>query len=454
MSKTTLKNMTEGKPLHLILSFAIPVFFGLLFQQLYSMIDTMIVGKFLGEDALGAVGATGSLNFLIIGFCCGICNGFAIPVAHQFGAGKDSNLRRVVANSVWLCCIFSVILTILTVVFCKDILRFMKTPADLLEQSHHYIVVIFAGIPFVFLYNMVAGIIRSLGDSKTPVYFLALASLINIVLDLTFICLLHTGVEGAAYATVISQAVSGIACVIYMRKKFPILKISKEEWQFDPNWIKKLCGMGIPMGLQYSITAIGSVVLQTAVNSLGKVYVTSVTAAQKLAILFWCPYDALGTTMATYAGQNIGAGKLDRIGPGVKKAVQIAAIYCVFVFLILNIFSPKLLLLFVNSESTEIIKNARTFILFGSSTYILLSLVNILRFTIQGLGFSQFAILAGLLEMIARTIAAFLLVPFFDYIGVCLADPLAWIFADAFLIPAYFRCMNVCKKHITEPENV
>ena len=200
------------------------------------------------------------------------------------------------------------------------------------------------------------------------------------------------------------------------------------------------------MGLQYSITAIGSVILQTSVNSLGKVYVTSVTAAQKLAILFWCPYDALGTTMATYAGQNIGAGKVDRIGPGVKTAIKIAAVYCIIIFAVLNLFSSKLLLLFVNADSTEIIKNASLYILFGSSTYILLSLVNIVRFTIQGLGFSQFAILSGILEMVARTIAAFGLVPFFGYIGVCLADPLAWIFADCFLIPAYFRCMHICKK--------
>lgn len=450
MSKDTTKSMTEGSPFRLIMNFALPVFFGLLFQQLYSMIDTMIVGKFLGEDALGAVGATGSLNFLIIGFCTGICNGFSIPVAHQFGARKDSNLRRVVANSVWLCLIFSVVMTIFTVLFCRSILTFMKTPSELINDSCKYIIVIFAGIPVVYLYNMTAGIIRSLGDSRTPVYFLALASIINIILDITFICVFHTGVEGAAYATVISQAVSGTACVIYMKKKFPILKITKEEWRFDAKWAKTLCGMGIPMGLQYSITAIGSVILQTSVNSLGKVYVTSVTAAQKLAILFWCPYDALGTTMATYAGQNIGAGKIERISPGVKTAIKIAAVYCVIIFAVLNLFSSKLLLLFVNADSTEIIKNASLYILFGSSTYILLSLVNILRFTIQGLGFSQFAILAGILEMFARTIASFGLVPFFGYIGVCLADPLAWVFADCFLIPAYFRCLRISGKRLNK----
>ena len=206
--------------------------------------------------------------------------------------------------------------------------------------------------------------------------------------------------------------------------------------------------MGIRRGLQYSITAIGSVILQTSVNSLGKLYVTSVTAAQKLAILFWCPYDALGTTMATYAGQNVGAGKLERIGPGVKTAVKIGLVYSIFLFVVLNLFSSKLLLLFVNADSTDVIKNAGTYILFGSSAYFLLSLVNIIRFSIQGLGFSQFAILAGLFEMIARTIAAFGLVPFIGYYGVCLADPLAWIFADCFLIPAFFRCMRVCRKRM------
>lgn len=324
----------------------------------------------------------------------------------------------------------------------------MNTPADLIANSYRYIVIIFAGIPVTYLYNMTAGIIRSLGDSKTPVYFLALAALINIVLDIVFICIFGTGVEGAAIATVISQGISGFACLIYMRKKFPILKITKEEWKPDAHWMKVLCSMGIPMGLQYSITAIGSVVLQTAVNSLGKVFVTSVTAAQKLAILFWCPYDALGTTMATYSGQNIGAGKLERITPGVKTAMKIAVVYSILVFLILNLFSPTLLLLFVNKGSTEIIKNAGTYILFGSSTYILLAMVNIFRFTIQGLGFSQFAILAGILEMLARVIAAFGLVPIIGYYGVCLADPLAWIFADCFLVPALFRCLRVCKKQL------
>ncbi len=442
------KDLTQGKPTKLVLGFAIPVMFGLLFQQLYNMVDAMVVSKILGEDALAAVGATGSINFLVIGFCCGLCNGFAIPVAQEFGARKDSNLRRTVANSGWLSIGFSIVLAILTVVFCRPILQLMKTPVDIIDRSYNYIVVIFAGIPFIFLYNIVAGIIRSLGDSKTPVYFLALASVLNIVLDILFIKVFNTDVEGAAYATVISQGASGIVSFIYMRKKYDILKMTKEERKFDSFFAKRLCLMGIPMGLQYSVTAIGAVVLQTAVNGLGTVYVASITAAQKVEQLFFAPYDALGTTMATYGGQNLGAGKIDRIGKGLKAGVIVGSIYSVIVFIVLVLFSDSLALLYLETDSITLIANVKTYLIINSVFYVLLLLVNTFRFMIQGLGFSQFAILAGVLEMVARAIAALVLIPLFGYVGACLASPLAWIFADIFLVPAYFRCKNKCKKHL------
>lgn len=446
MAKDSTKSMTEGKPFSLIMGFALPVFFGLLFQQFYSMVDTMIVGKFLGEDALGAVGATGSLNFLIIGFCTGVCNGFAIPVAHQFGAKKDSNLRRVVANSVWLCLIFAAVMTVITVIFCRNILAFMNTPADLIDDSYKYIVIIFAGIPAVYLYNMVAGIIRSLGDSRTPVYFLALASIINIVLDVVFICLVHTGVEGAAFATVISQAISGIACVLYMKKKFPILKISKEEWKFDSHWAKTLCSMGIPMGLQYSITAIGSVILQTAVNSLGSQAVAAVTAAGRISGFSCCPFDALGSTMATYAGQNVGAGKLDRVGKGLKSASFIGGIYAILAFFVLSLFGRQIALLFVSADEIAILDHVKQFLVFNTAFYIPLCLVNTVRFCIQGMGYSRLAILAGVCEMVGRIIASLVLVPLIGFVGICLASPIAWIMADLFLVPAYCHTINRMKK--------
>lgn len=448
------KDLTEGKPLNLILKFAVPLLFGLLFQQFYSVIDTMIVGKFLGSEALAAVGSTGSVNFLVIGFCMGVCNGFAIPVAQQFGAGKESELRRFVANSVWLCIVFAAVMTLLTTVLCRPILEVMRTPDDIMEQAYRYIFIIFAGIPATFLYNMLAGIIRSLGDSKTPVVFLALSSIINIILDVVFIYFMKSGVAGAAYATVISQLVSGVCCFFFMRKKYEILKITKDEWRFNSHYSMLLCGMGIPMGLQYSITAIGSVVLQTAVNSLGTVYVSAMTAASKLSCFFCCPFDAMGSTMATYGGQNVGAGKIDRLGQGLKACILLGAVYSVLALGIYVAFSPQLALLFLDSSEVELIANTKLFLVANGLFYFPLALVNIIRFMIQGMGYSSFAIFSGVFEMIARTVVGFVFVPMVGYIAACYASPAAWILADMFLIPAYIFCVKRLRKRMNRAEAV
>lgn len=444
--KSSMKDLTEGKPMKLILGFAVPMLFGFLFQQFYNLVDTMIVGKFLGPDALAAVGSTGSVNFLVIGFCMGICNGFVIPVAQQFGAKNYRNLRKYVANGAWLSIAFAAVLTLFTTVYARQILTIMKTPADIFKDAYVYIFIIFCGIPATFLYNILSGIIRSLGDSKTPVIFLAISSFINIVLDIVLIYNVKMGVAGAALATVISQAISGIGCFIVVIKKFDILKMTKEEMRFDGQYAKILCGMGIPMGLQYSITAIGSVILQTAVNTLGTIYVASVTAGSKLSMFFCCPYDAMGSTMATYGGQNVGAGKLDRIGEGLKSCVLLGAIYSAAAFVVLYFFSRNLVLLFVDSTDVEIIEQTYMFVMANCAFYFPLALVNIIRFLIQGMGFSQFAILAGIFEMAARGITGFVLVPLWGYQAACFGNALAWIFADAFLIPAYFICRNRLRK--------
>lgn len=441
------KDLTEGRPMKLILRFAVPLFFGLLFQQFYSVIDTMIVGKFLGADALAAVGSTGSINFLVIGFCVGVCSGFAIPVAQQFGAKKETELRKFVANAAWLSMICSIIMTILTTALCRTILEVMRTPDDIIGEAYNYIFIIFAGIPATFLYNMLAGIIRSLGDSKTPVAFLALSSIINIVLDVVFIYYFKTGVAGAAYATVISQLVSGICCFFFMRKKYAILKISKEEWKFDPHYAMVLCGMGIPMGLQYSITAIGSVVLQSAVNTLGTAYVSAMTAASKLSLFFTCPYEALGSTMATYGGQNVGAGKIERLGQGLKACIMLGAIYSILAFVVYLGFAPQLSLLFLDAGEAELIANAEKFLYANGMFYFALALVNIIRFMIQGMGFSRLAIFAGVFEMVARAVVGFVFVPLLGYSAACFANPSAWIMADLFLIPAYIYCVNKLKRN-------
>lgn len=432
------KDMTKGSPMRLILGFAVPLLFGLLFQQLYSMVDTIIVGHYLGVDALASVGATGSVNFLIIGFCMGVCNGFAIPIAQEFGAGHEDVLRRYVGNCVWLAVIFAVTITISVVILCRPILQFMRTPENIIDGSYRYIVVVFAGIPVIFLYNMTAAIIRSLGDSRTPVYFLVMSAVLNIFLDLLCIIGFHMGVSGAAVATVVSQAIAGVCCLFYMKKKFSILKLSREEWRWDRTFASKLCNMGIPMGLQYSITAIGSVILQSAVNGIGSHAVAAVTAGSKLSMLMACPIDAMGSTMATYGGQNMGAGDLDRLNKGLKSCSLLGLLYSFFAIGVVFIAGKQLLLLFLDAGESAILGDAHAYICRNVIFYFPLALVNIVRFLIQGMGFSRLAVFAGAFEMLARGLAGFVLVPLFGFRAVCFANPLAWIFADLFLIPAFF----------------
>lgn len=432
------KDMTKGNPMRLILGFAVPLLFGLLFQQFYSMVDTIIVGHYLGVDALASVGATGSVNFLIIGFCMGVCNGFAIPIAQEFGAKHEENLRRFVANCVWLSMIFAATITVIVVILCRPILQVMRTPVNIIDGSYEYIVIIFLGIPVTYLYNMTAAILRSLGDSKTPVLFLMMAAILNIFLDLLCIIVFHMGVSGAAVATVVSQALAGMCCLVFMYRKFTILKLSRDEWRWNRDYVGKLCGMGIPMGLQYSITAIGSVVLQSAVNGIGSDAVASVTAGSKLSMLMMCPFDAMGSTMATYGGQNVGAGELERVDKGLKSCTLLGFIYSVIAVGVVYMAGRQMLLLFLDADEVVIRGNAFAFISTNVLFYFPLALVNIVRFLIQGMGYSKLAVFAGAFEMLARGLAGFVLVPLFGFSAVRFANPLAWIFADIFLIPAFF----------------
>ena len=443
---TGTRDMTEGSPMRVILGFFVPMLFGLLFQQLYNMADTIIVGKCLGVQALAAVGSTGSINFMIIGFCLGVCSGFAIPVAQKFGEKNESALRRFVANSGWLALIFSAVMTTAVCILCRNILVWMDTPEDILEGAYSYIFVIFLGIPAIYLYNLLSCTIRSLGDSTTPLFFLLFSSVLNVALDFFTILVLKMGVAGAGWATITAQAISGLLCLAYMRKKFAILRMQGDEWRPNAHYMKILCEMGIPMGLQYSITAIGSVILQTAVNSLGSMAVAAVTAGSKISMFFCCPFDALGSTVATYGGQNVGAGKLDRIGQGLRACLLLGIGYAVVAFLVLYLFGGKIALLFVDTGEAELLANTRLFLLGNSALYIPLVFVNVVRFMIQGLGFSRFAILAGVCEMVARSFVGFVLVPMFGFIAVCFASPIAWVAADLFLVPAYCHVMKQLRK--------
>ena len=433
----------------LIVRFALPTLLGMLFQQLYNMVDTIIVGKLLGASALAAVGSTGSINFLVIGFCMGVCNGFAIPVAQRMGANEPSKMRRYVANAAYLAAAFALVLTVATGLLCRTILTVMRTPSDIFENANAYIFVIFMGIPATILYNLLAGVIRSLGDSKTPVYFLALSSFLNIFLDFALILWFDAGVAGAAIATVVSQGLSGLACLLYMRKAYPILRMTREERRLDLHSCRVLCAMGIPMGLQYSVTAVGSIVVQCAGNTLGSLYVAAVAAGAKLFQLFACPFDAMGATMATYCGQNVGACKLDRLGQGIRACSLLGLIYALIAFVTMLFFAPQFAMFFLNpgeSQLAQLVALTSQYMVTLTAFFFPLALVNIVRFSIQGMGYSTFAILAGVLEMGARTVVGLCLVPVFGFSAACFASPAAWICADLFLIPASMACIARLRK--------
>lgn len=450
MASNTTKDMTTGSSMKLILGFAVPLLMGMLFQQVYSLVDTIIVGRFLGVNALAAVGATGSINFLIIGFCLGLCNGFALPVAQRFGAKDYDGLRKYVGNSAVLSVIVGGTITVFTVVFCRNILQIMDTPADIIDLSYNYIVVIFAGIPATLLYNILSSHLRSLGDSVTPVAFLILSACLNIGLDLLFIVTFHWGVFGASFATVLSQLVSGVLCLFFIIIRFDILHLKRDDWRLDPAYVRNLLVMGLPMGFQYSITAIGSVILQAAVNSLGSIAVASMTAASKISMFVVCPFDALGSTMATYGGQNVGAGKLERLAKGLRSAVILGAIYSAIIFVVVYFFGENMIQIFLSpteENAATVLVWAKEFLVINAAFYFPLALVNIVRFLIQGMGFSGFAVFAGVFEMVARTIVGLFLVPVFGFVAACFASPLAWIFADAFLIPAFFFCRKRLRKY-------
>lgn len=431
------KEMTAGASLPLIFNFTLPLLLGNLLQQTYSLVDAAIVGKFLGINALGSVGASTSVVFLILGFCNGCCGGFAIPVAQKFGARDYVTMRRYVSVSLKIAGVMSVVIAIATSVLCAFILRHMQTPENIFQDAYYYLLITFIGVPCTFYYNLLSSIIRALGDSKTPFWFLLLATVLNIFLDLFCILVLDWGVAGASIATVIAQGVSAVLCYLYMKRKFEILRTTPPDCRFRPELAKQLLYIGVPMGLQFSITAIGSIMLQSANNALGTACVAAFTAAMRIKMVFMCALDSLGMAMATYSGQNYGAGKPDRIWQGIKSATGMMMVYIIVVNLILWNWTDKIALLFVAANETEIIKDTALFVHLNASFFPLLGLLSILRYSIQGAGYTKLAMFSGVSEMIARILVSVVAVPLWGFWGVCFGDPTAWLFACLFLIPAF-----------------
>lgn len=442
----TSREMTSGRALPLIFSFAMPVLLANLLQQTYSLIDAAIVGKFLGIGAFSAVGASTSVIFLIIGFCNGCCAGFGIPVAQKFGARDYSTMRRYVAISLQLAAVMSMIIAVVTAIYCKDILRIMQTPEDIYTDAYLYLLVTFIGVPCTFFYNLLSSIIRALGDSKTPFWFLFLSTVLNIILDLVCILVFKWGVAGAAIATLLSQGISAVLCFIYMYRRFEILQSTRDERKFNSRLAGNLLWIGVPMGLQFSITAIGSIMLQSANNALGAASVAAFASAIRIKSFFMCPFESLGIAMATYTGQNYGAGKPKRIWQGIKASGLMMIIYAAFAFSVLMLASEKLTLMFVDPSETEVISKAVLYMHVSCSFFPILGILCILRYTIQGAGFTNLAMLSGVSEMIARTLVSIYAVPAYGFTAVSFGDATAWVAADLFLIPAFIYVYKKIQK--------
>ena len=444
----SINDMTVGSPTRDILKFAVPLICGYVLQQMYLIIDTAIVGRFVSVGALAAVGASTSVMFLIMGFCNGACAGFAIPVAQSFGAKALPTMRHYVANALRLSVVFATVITIVTCLLCSPILRMINTPQEIFSDAYTYLVLQFAAIPFTFGYNLLSSFIRALGNSKQPFYFLIFSSIANIVLDFFFIIVMRLGVAGAAIATLLAQAMSAWLCYTYIKKKMPLLIPQGEERHYDHRKAMTLLNNGVPMGLQFSITAIGSIMLQGANNALGTVYVAAFTASMRIKYLFTCVFENIGVAMATYCGQNIGARRLDRITLGIKSAIKIMLCYFVITMLLILPFAEEMMMLFVDHTETAIISNAAMFMRIACYFYPVLGLLVILRYSIQGLGYSNLSMMSGVMEMIARCGVSLWLVPALGFLGVCYGDPVAWVAANVFLVPCIIWLMRRLRRKL------
>ncbi|MBQ2333684.1 MAG: MATE family efflux transporter [Prevotella sp.] len=449
---THVNDMTVGKPTAKIVSFALPLIMGYILQQVYLIVDAAIVGRWIGVGALAAVGASSSIMFLIMGFCNGSCAGFSIPIAQSFGAKDYSKMRAYVANALRVATVIAVVLTVITCIFCNRILRVVNTPEDIFHDASVFLFLQFLTIPFTIAFNLLAGFIRALGNSRQPFYFLIAASLLNVLLDVLLILVIGLGVEGAGIATLLSQLFSALLCVVYIRKHLQVLIPTGSERAYQDKMVGRLLNAGIPMGLQFSITGIGIIMLQSANNALGTVYVAAFTASMRVKYLFTCVFENIGVAMATYCGQNVGAWKLQRIITGVRSAIIIMLAYFVFTMLIIYPFADEMMMAFVDNSSassTAIVENAAMFMRIANYFYPVLGLLTILRYSIQGMGYSNLSMLSGVMEMIARCGVSLWIVPMFHFLGVCYGDPVAWVSADLFLIPAFiYVYRRLCKHHV------
>ncbi len=422
-----MKDLTKGHPIRLIIQFSIPLLIGNLFQLFYSLADTRIVGETLGDASLAAVSATSPVNNLLIGFLCGLTNGFSLIVARHFGAKEEKELKRAVAGTVTLGLIMSLLVTILSVTFLRPLMELLNTPADVFKEAYDYIRVILLGSTAAMLYNVCSGILRAIGDTVTPLIFLIFSALTNIGLDYLFILQFHTNAEGAAYATVLSQILSVLLCLIYIRIRYPLLHLSRRDFSFDSILISKLMGTGLSMGMMLSLVSIGTVALQGAINDLGSDTIVAHAAARKTTELFMLPFSILGTAMATYSSQNLGAKQPGRIKYGLRSCILITWGWCLIVILVSYTILPTIIQLITATEKQAVIDTAVRYQRFDTLFYFVPAVITLTRNTMQSIGDRITPLVSSFIELAGKVLIALLLAPRIGYWGIIIAEPIVWI---------------------------
>jgi putative MATE family efflux protein len=444
-----VKNLTVGNPAKVIILFTIPLFVGYLLQQSYNIADTFIVGNTVGVNALAAVGCTGSISFLILGFLMGFVIGGTVITSQRFGAGDMDGVKRSFAAIIVISIGVAVVMTLISVISAMPLLKLLQTPDDIIEDAYNYIIVIYWGIPTAMLFNLFANAMRAVGDSRTPLYFLTVACVLNIALDLVFILVFKTGLWGVALATVIAQLVSGLLCLLFILKRMPVLQITKEHWRFKPGEIAAHLKLALPVGFQMSIIAIGTITVTWVVNRMGTTAVAAFTAASRVDVTAYILLNSIGTAMTTYSAQNYGAKKYDRIRKGIAYISVIACSYCVIMAVIFITTGRSLASLFLGHEANESLDMAHTYLIIGSSLYMVLAMLFIFRQSLIGLGDSVTPTIAGFMELGMRVFAAIILGNIIGFTGVSWANPMAWIGA---MIPLSIVMLHRLKKLKMEEE--
>ena len=449
MAKNQTLDMTRGNPLPLLIRFAIPLILGSLFQQLYSFVDTAIVGRCIGAQALTAVGVTGSLNFLVLGLTMGSAMGFCIPISQAVGAGDTEEVSRSFWNGLYLSVGIGLVISLGVSMFTRPLLAAMNTPAELLDMATEYLRIILMGQITTVLYNYFAGVLRAFGDSQRPFWFLVAASCINVVLDLVLILVIPMGVAGAAVATVISQAISVVLCIWWLAKKMNLIRKTDDSGNslmtVSGAHMKKILTMGLPLGLEYSVCSIGNVVLQSSINSLGSVVAAAHVCGEKIRAIATLPVESLGTAVATYAGQNYGAKRMDRIKAGIRAGLTIVAVYCAAAWAILLVLkAPLVSLLLGNASSPEALASVE-YLSIISTLFVFHGSLMIFRNTVQGMGFSASTLASAVMEIIGRSAAGLLAVKFGSFFLICVSAPMAWTLAC-------ICCIGLCAYYIPREE--